>query len=531
MFVIIIKENREELSVEKFEILTATMDVGEYIKGDTSIADINNQLAEVGEVLDLYTSKTDVFDYLLSVGSGIISGIFDAKFVKDMPLVKKDLEDSVYNIIDLALTKQHKSKKKSTMNDMAKEPNSTGLFYSVLRELQRVGTFKEENGEIHFHKATVDNGGTGQLLGMAGLIGIINWFTNMADAEVKNKSKEKKKLNETLQTDAVAEVKDDDEQADSRDTFLPEGVLGLVNNLAENKKALDLLKAANEKCEKKMTDLGAFSQKKGDKNDMIDLFFSYSQDAFGLPILRDTFVLEQAKYIHEHNDYKEKLKKKIPLYGSLSNQMIPVIVNEMIVRTFYFIRHLLEELKVAGSIEEVDFRNVIPFNNRTIEQMIMISSMTFTFVDAADATKQASKALIDAKGCYVFSAATFAAKFNYVGYGRAMLSIAKEISNDRRELQLLREKRILAEAKSERVVELANEYEKQLEALFNQYMEEHLEDFIMGTKLIEEGRREGDSDLIIQGNVIIQSRLGKEVQFTNQEEFDDFMDSDIPLIL
>ena len=62
-------------------------------------------------------------------------------------------------------------------------------------------------------------------------------------------------------------------------------------------------------------------------------------------------------------------------------------------------------------------------------------------------------------------------------------------------------------------------------------MEEHLEDFIMGTKLIEEGRRAGDSDLIIQGNVIIQSRLGKEVQFTNQEEFDDFMDSDIPLIL
>ena len=109
--------------------------------------------------------------------------------------------------------------------------------------------------------------------------------------------------------------------------------------------------------------------------------------------------------------------------------------------------------------------------------------------------------------------------------------VAKEISNDRKELQLLREKRILAETKSERVVELANEYEKQLEALFNQYMEEHLEDFIMGTKLIEEGRRAGDSDLIIQGNVIIQSRLGKEVQFTNQEEFDDFMDSDIPLIL
>ena len=517
--------------MEKFEILTATMDVSEYINSNGSIEELNNQLAEVGEVLDLYTSKADVFDYLLSVASGIISGVIDAKFVKEMPLVKKDMETSVYNIIDMALSKPQKSKKKNSVADMAKEPTIMGLFYSVMRELQRVGTFEEENGEVHFHKAAANEGDTAQLLGMAGLTGIVNWITNMADAEVKNRSNNKKKSEETLQANQIVEKKDEDadkQEKEGNDAFLPAVILGLVNDIADNEGILELLKMANENCEKKMADLGALSQKKGDKNDMIDLFFNYSQDAFGIPILRDTFVLEQAKYIHEHKDYKEKLKKKIPLYGSLSNQMIPVIINEMIVRSFYFIRHLVAELKNAESIENIDFRNVIPFNNRTIEQMIMISSMTFTFADTADAYHHA---LIDSKGSFVLLGPSFAARFNYVGYGRAMLSIVKEISNDRKELQLLRERRILAEAKSEKVVELANEFQNKLEELFDQYMEEHLEDFIMGTKLIEEGRRSGDSDLIIRGNVVIQSRLGKEVQFTNQKEFDDLMDSDIPFVL
>lgn len=509
-------------------ILTATMDVSEYIKGDTSIADLNNQLAEVGQVLDLYTSKADIYDYALSVASGIISGIIDSKYVKKMPLVKKDLEDSVYNIIDIALTKQRKSKKKTSISELANEPNSTGLFYSVLREFQRIGTFKEEDGEIHFHKAASEEGSTGQMIGMAGLLGIINWVTDMADLEVKNKKKTKKETDEKQQENVITEVKEEEENSDNNDTFLPAAVLGLVSELADNKDALDLLKDANKRCENKMKELGALSYKKGDNNDMIDLFFNYSQNAFGLPIMRDSFVLEQAKYIHEHQDVKEKLKKKIPLYGSLSNQMMPVIINEMIVRTFYFIRHLMAELQTAETIEEIDFRNVIPFNNRTIEQMIMISSMTFTFADTADAYLHA---LEDSKGNFVLFGARFATKFNYVGYGRAMLSVAKEISNDRKELQLLRERRILAENKSEKVVEIANEFQNHLEELFDQYMEEHLEDFIMGTQLIEAGRRAGDSNLIIQGNVIIQTRLGKEVQFTNQEEFDDLMDSDIPFVL
>ena len=509
--------------MEKYELLTASFDFGEYLGKDGSIVGIYNELAVVEEKLDLYTSKIDIFNMLLAVASGIISGYIDSKYIKAVKFEKVDFKTSFYKILEKALDDEKPKRKKSSMSKLANEADYTGLLYSVARQLQRAGVFEEENGELHF-KAANTEGKTGELLGMAGLVGIMDWIIKMAEDEAKqNKENAKKKPD----PQTVEKEKKEKEEEDQVPPF-PEALFELIHKLAGNEKILSKLKTANEKCEKKMSELGALSEKKGDKNDTVDVFFKYSQNAFELPIMRDSFVLEQAKYLHEHKAVHKELSKEIPLYGALSHQMMPVIINEMIVRTFYFIRNLMNELSNADGIEDVNFRNVIPFNNRTIEQMIMISSMTFTFTDTADAV---SRALADCKGNYVIAGGTFAANFNFVGYGRAMLSVAKEISNDRKELQLLREKRILAETKSERVVELANEYEKQLEALFNQYMEEHLEDFIMGTKLIEEGRRAGDSDLIIQGNVIIQSRLGKEVQFTNQEEFDDIMDSDIPLIL
>ena len=48
---------------------------------------------------------------------------------------------------------------------------------------------------------------------------------------------------------------------------------------------------------------------------------------------------------------------------------------------------------------------------------------------------------------------------------------------------------------------------------------------------MNEGLATGDSNLVIKGNVVIQKVLGREPQFTTQEEFDELMESDIPLQL
>ena len=45
------------------------------------------------------------------------------------------------------------------------------------------------------------------------------------------------------------------------------------------------------------------------------------------------------------------------------------------------------------------------------------------------------------------------------------------------------------------------------------------------------GLQSGDSNLVIKGNVMIQRMLGREVQFTNQDEFDALMDSSDSFIL
>ena len=52
-----------------------------------------------------------------------------------------------------------------------------------------------------------------------------------------------------------------------------------------------------------------------------------------------------------------------------------------------------------------------------------------------------------------------------------------------------------------------------------------------GFDLMDQGLASGDSDLVIRGNVMIQKVLGREPQFTTQEEFDELMGSDTPLVL
>ena len=183
------------MTMEKYEILTAQLDLSEYINQDDSIVEMQNQLAEVGEKLDLYTSKLDLFDFTLAVASGVITGYIDSKYITPInfeKFSKTDLETSLYNVLNKALDGEKKKHNKSSISKLANEPDYTGLLYSIARQLQRTGTFKEENGELHFHKAAKD-GKSGELLAMAGLAGIMDWIIQMADEEVKSKSKKAEK--------------------------------------------------------------------------------------------------------------------------------------------------------------------------------------------------------------------------------------------------------------------------------------------------------------------------------------------------
>ena len=69
-------------------------------------------------------------------------------------------------------------------------------------------------------------------------------------------------------------------------------------------------------------------------------------------------------------------------------------------------------------------------------------------------------------------------------------------------------------------------YRETLEERVSNYLADDLEEFLSGFDYMQKGMESGDSNLVIKGNVIIQKVLGREPQFTNQAEFDEFMGSD-----
>ena len=230
---------------------------------------------------------------------------------------------------------------------------------------------------------------------------------------------------------------------------------------------------------------------------------------------------------------KYDLRTEMGIAMQVGKQTIPVIINECIVRSFFLLRRLLQELSRDdiqdwSDVHKINWKAIIPFRNRTVDRMLTIASMTFTVADTADA---AIHAAIESGGKWVLFSGRFVTRFNYVGAGRAALSIVREVSNEKKEAQLIHEKMILSETKAALFLKQLQEFKEQLDLKVSNYLAEDIEGFMSGFADMQQGMLTGDSDLVIRGNVTIQKVLGREPQFTNQKEFDALMESDAPLVL
>lgn len=114
---------------------------------------------------------------------------------------------------------------------------------------------------------------------------------------------------------------------------------------------------------------------------------------------------------------KMDLRGELGAAAELGRQAVPVIANECIVRTFYFIRHLAAELKnqkitQLGDFKKIQWEDVLPANNPTISRMLTIATGVFTTVDVASAA----------------ATQKFWVSINYVGVGRFALAIGEDVS-------------------------------------------------------------------------------------------------------
>ena len=114
---------------------------------------------------------------------------------------------------------------------------------------------------------------------------------------------------------------------------------------------------------------------------------------------------------------KFDLRGELGVGIELGQQAIPVIANECIVRSFYFIRRLALELCENGvtsleDIKRLNWNRIKPSNNPTLARMLTLATGVFTTIDI-------SEAVITQK---------YWVSINYVGVGRFAIAIGQDVA-------------------------------------------------------------------------------------------------------
>lgn len=478
-----------------------------------SIDRLNTELARVNQELEHYTNHADKADYALAVTSGVLAGLVDSLFVGEFSLeyanqwgnqqaeklVLKVAKYQGYGGTDLGQAIKHLEYQfpiaadKATaafggglqhhLRDFSHHPTPVGLVCSILTQF--TGNVYGTDVAGAFQCVPLNKDGlnlVGKSFPEKIMFGAVNWFFHM-----------------------VSDV------AGSSGTVMKGSFgTGLPGPLASLLKEFSATRLFKKQDAKGCKEFSVYISK------LFNGTLLGERDANGnlIPLKFD-------------------LRTEMGVAMQVGKQTIPVIINECIVRSFFLLHRLLQELSRDdiqdwSDVHKINWKAIIPFRNRTVDRMLTIASMTFTVADTADA---AIHAAIESGGNWVLFSGRFVTRFNYVGAGRAALSIVREVSNEKKEAQLIHEKMILSEAKTALFLKQLQEFKEQLDMKVSNYLVEDIEGFMSGFADMRQGMLTGDSDLVIRGNVTIQKVLGREPQFTNQKEFDALMESDAPLVL
>ena len=478
-----------------------------------SIDRLNTELARVNQELERYTNHADKADYALAVASGVLSGLVDSLFVGEFSLNyanqwgNQQAENLVLNVakyqgysgtepaqaIKYLENKFPIAADKATaafggglqhhLRDFSHHPTPVGLVCSILTQFTGNVYGTDVSGKFKAVQLAEDGLAlVGKSIPEKITFGVVNWFFHMV-SDIAGSSGSVMK--------------------GSFGTGLPGPLVSLLKEFS----AAPLFKKQNAK--------------------------GYKEFSVYISKLFNGTLLGERDANGDLIPLKFDLRTEMGVTAQIGQQTIPVIINECFVRVFYSLRRLLgelsrEDIQSWGELDKINWNGIIPFRNRTVDRMLTIASMTFTVADTADAAVHAA---IESGGNWVLFSGRFVARFNYVGAGRAALSIVRGVSNEKKEAQLIHEKMILSEAKAALFLKQLQAFKEQLDWKVSNYLAEDIEGFMAGFADMQQGLASGDSNLVIRGNVTIQKVLGREPQFTNQKEFDELMESDIPLVL
>ena len=134
------------------------------------------------------------------------------------------------------------------------------------------------------------------------------------------------------------------------------------------------------------------------------------------------------------------LRTELGLGKEFGRQALPVLLNEALVRAFFFITRTVAAIREAkpktlNELVRVDLVPALPWRNRTIVRMLTIATSTFTAIDLVDAAVRAaieSGAQVETPAFW----ASFVLHVNFVGVVRTSFAIGVDVSQGRKRSKL-----------------------------------------------------------------------------------------------
>lgn len=124
---------------------------------------------------------------------------------------------------------------------------------------------------------------------------------------------------------------------------------------------------------------------------------------------------------------KFDLRTEIGILGEVGRQAIPVLINQCVVRGFYFCRRLAREIRDLGisglgDLGRIAPEDILPWGTPAMRRMVTVSSGVFTGVDIADAAVRAIKSK---------NPVTFFLRVNYVGVATFVIACVVDVNATR----------------------------------------------------------------------------------------------------
>lgn len=405
------------MNFESFNVYFSDKSLVEYISSNNIECLEEPIIGLEGDFIDIEfdecVPKADRNDYLIAASCGLVSGALSVFLSKKFDLenahkwgndkadeivvdVAKhfgyegdDLEKAIRHLEERfpmagdVLTNYYGGGKQHHLRDFSHHASPLGLICSIAMQFTGEGYGTDTQGNFIKVKITKD-GFIGKTFSEKIVFGVFNWVLHLvSDLDGSSGSV----LNGT-----------------GKGTGIPGPMLSLLKELS----ALPIFKKVNE-----------------DNINKPKMFSEYVSKLFN----GTGFKNENGEPI------KFDLRTEMGIGHFILDQSKPVVINECLVRSIFFLTRFAKEVKEKEiqsitELDKLDPSKFIPINNRALTRMLTVASGTFVAVNTAGT---AVKAVADSKGIKEVAIGEFFLRVNYVGIGRfafACAADAKYIAED-----------------------------------------------------------------------------------------------------